>query len=142
MLVKGYEAAFGISFVEHDARPPALEHEIRRRIERFESHHWLTSRHPGPSLDHHGNSATLLGSFAAYYSLKPDGRLDEILLAGDIIANSAAIEELERGLRNCPVERAAIDAVVAGVFSQPQNFVLGLPRLSLIAETICGALRK
>jgi lipoate-protein ligase A len=141
MLTRGYATEFGISFAESDSPLTSLEREIQARIEgRFESDRWLTSRCPNPSLTHHGMTQTLLGCLEAYYSLRPSNTLEEVLLAGDIIANPAAIEDLERRLKGCVAERTAIDATVSDVFSQPENFVLGLSEMASIAATICAGL--
>ena len=59
------------------------------------------------------------------------------MLAGDFIANSAAIAQLEHELRLCPAEWRAIDAVASEIFAQPEHFILGIGRTRAIADTIC-----
>jgi len=62
------------------------------------------------------------------------------MLAGDFIANSPAIERLERALRGCPAEPAAVEAVVGAVFAEPENFILGVGPVGTVAETVARAL--
>ena len=63
-------------------------------------------------------------------------RIADLALAGDFIANSPAIEQLERELRGCRAERRMLDDVVTRVFARPENFILGVGPLETIAATI------
>ncbi len=141
LLVRGYAAQYGISFVESKAPPEELRRDIiQRATGSFGFDKWIVSRRIHPTLDHHRTTEALLGTFEAYYSVDPSDTLHRVLLAGDIIANPSAIAELERALVGCPVRQSAVDAVVSRVFARPENFVLGLPSHSSIASTICAGL--
>jgi len=61
-------------------------------------------------------------------------------VSGDFIANSPAIARLEHELRLCPAEWRVIDAVASAIFSQPENFILGLGKVRAIADTIVRGL--
>src|SRR5438046_13763 len=100
---------------------------------------WLAQRRLHPHLDRHASVATQLGVLEAHLALA-GGRIEDAMLAGDFIANSPAIERLERALRGCPAEPAAVEAMVAGVFAEPENFILGVGPLRTVSETIARAL--
>jgi len=100
---------------------------------------WLAQRRLGAHLDRHASVATQLGVLEAHLALA-GGRIEDAMLAGDFIANSPAIERLERALRGCPAEPAAVEAMVAGVFAEPENFILGVGPLRTVSETIARAL--
>ena len=59
----------------------------------------------------------------AHFALDGD-RIREIVFAGDFIANSLAIERLERELRGAPAEAGAVEAVTRAIFGRPDNFLL------------------
>ena len=125
----GYERRLGAGFRER-----TLPLEVG-----FDEEAWLHQRRLHPHLDRHASVATQLGVLEAHLALA--GRcIEEAVLAGDFIANSPAIERLERALRGCPAEPAAVEAMVAGVFAQPENFILGVGPVSTVAETIAAAL--
>ena len=121
----GYEQGFGLSFDVAPAPAPAPVDEGR----------WLEQRSVRPHLDRRGTTRTQLGHLEARFAL--DGaQIAELMLAGDFIANSPAIEALERELSGCVARSPAIDEVVQRVFAQPENFVLGIGPLETIGETI------
>ena len=127
-LRRGYERRLDVSFVERTA-PPDLP---------FDETRWLHTRTPRPEHDRHGSVATRLGVLEAHFALE-GGRLRDVLLAGDFIASSPAVERLERRLGGRPAERGAIDAVVEEVLAEPESFVLGPPP-GAVAEAILGGL--
>ncbi len=128
-LRRGYERRLGVSFRE---RTLALDADLDEAA-------WLGQRRLGAHLDRHASIATQLGVLEAHLALA-GGRIEEAMLAGDFIANSPAIERLERALRGCPAEPAAVEAMVAGVFAEPENFILGVGPLRTVSETIARAL--
>jgi hypothetical protein len=73
-----------------------------------------------------------------HFSLDEEHRIDSILLAGDFIANSPAIDALERRLHGCPLQLDAIDRVVNEVLDGRENFILGLGKLDRIARLLTG----
>jgi hypothetical protein len=77
-----------------------------------------------------------VGVFEARFSMDEQNRIDTILLVGDFIANSAAVEKLEERLRACPLQVEAIDRIVHDVFDGRQNFLLGIGKLDLVARLL------
>jgi hypothetical protein len=123
---RGYESRLGVRFVEEDAVPqgPALDDGF------------VHSRASRPDLDRHGTVPTMLGLIESHARLAPDGTLDEVMLAGDLLAPSGTITRVESALRGCPAVRERLAAVIADVVRPPDDFVLGVGPLDTIAETI------
>jgi len=92
-----------------------------------------------PALDRRARTPTMLGVLEAHCARGADGSLAAVRLAGDLLAPSGAVTRLEAALRGCPVEVAAVQAVVARVIRPPRDFVLGIGPLRTIAETIVRA---
>jgi len=137
MLRRGYEKQFDLTFAEH-----ALTGLEERAIEATAAHEfhddrWLQQRRLRPDLEHHASERVQLGAFEAHFSLEQNRFIKEIVFAGDFIANSPAIAQLERELRLCPAEWRAIDAVASEIFARPEHFILGIGRTRAIADTIC-----
>ncbi len=128
-LRRGYERRLGVSFRERTLERGAARDEAG----------WLGQRRLGAHLDRHASAATQLGVLEAHLALA-GGRIEEAMLAGDFIANSPAVERLERALHGCPAEPAAVEAMVAGVFARPENFILGVGPVETVAGTIAQAL--
>ncbi len=137
MLCDGYAKQLGLRLEPReltDAERQAIalaEHDLAPE-------RWLYGRRRAPELDRHVSAWTQLGALEAYFSLANESTIREITFAGDFIANSTAIDALERELRSCPVDREAIHAVVTRIFSRPENYLLGIGRLETIAEMIVG----
>jgi lipoate-protein ligase A len=140
MLRRGYEKQFNLAFAEHVLT--ALEERAIEATATHEFHddRWLQQRRLRPDLEHHASERVQLGAFEAYFSLEQNRFIKEIAFAGDFIANSPAIAQLERELRLCPAEWRAIDAVASEIFSRPEHFILGIGRTRAIADTICGGM--
>lgn len=128
-LRRGYERRLGVRFEERVMTADAS----------FDERGWLRARRPRTDLDRHASAAIQLGVLEMHFA-RDGGRLREVVLAGDFIANSPAIERLERELRGCPAERAAIEGVVTRVLAEPGSFVLGLGRPEAVAEAIVQGL--
>src|SRR5262249_22736497 len=75
-----------------------------------------------PDLDRHGVTATMLGRLEAHCAMAADGTLAEVMLAGDFLAPSPTIDRLERALRGCRPDVAALEEIVAGVVRPPEDF--------------------
>src|SRR5262249_46666539 len=128
-LRHGYEARLGIRFVGEDApraRGAGVDCAVRARALR-------------PDLDRHGVTATMLGRLEAHCAMAADGTLAEVMLAGDFLAPSPTIDRLERALRGCRPDVAALEEIVAGVVRPPEDFILGIGPLRTVAETIARA---
>ena len=123
---RGYESRLGIGFVEEAALPSTPEVDDG----------FVHSRAPRPDLDRHGSLPTMLGLVESHARLAADGTLDEVMLAGDLLAPSGTIDRLESALRGCAAVRARLEAVIADVVRPPNDFILGVGPLGAIAEVI------
>jgi hypothetical protein len=139
-LRRGFESQFGLTVEPHTLT--TLEEQAMEATVTHELHgdRWLQQRQMRPDLDRHACTRIQLGLFEASFSLEQERFIKDIIFAGDFIANSPAIERLERDLRLCPAEWRAIDAAAAEIFAQPENFILGIGPMRTIAETITKAL--
>ena len=126
-LRQGYEQRLGVRFAER----------IQRVEIGFDEDGWLGQRRGRPGLERRATVVGQLGALEVYSALEA-GRIHEVMLAGDVIANSAAIERLEDELRGCPAERVAIEAVVKRVLALPGNFLLGLGTPASAAASIAA----
>ena len=140
LLRRGFAEQFNLTIEPHTLT--TLEEQAIEATAAHEFHdaRWLRQRHGRPDLDRHAFMRAQLGIFETYFSLEQDRFIKDIVFAGDFIANSAAIEQLEHDLRLCPAEWRAIDAVASEIFAQPENFILGIGPVRTIAETITKAL--
>ncbi len=140
LLRRGFESQFHLAIEPHTLT--TLEQQAIEVTAAHELHddRWLRQRHVRADLDRHAFTRVQLGLFEAYFSLEQSRFIKDIVLAGDFIANSTAIERLEHDLRLCPVEWRAIDAAASEIFAQPENFILGIGPLRTIAETITKAM--
>ena len=128
-LRRGYEQRLGARFEE---RALAVEPS-------FDARGWLGARRRRAGLDRHVALTAQLGVVELFYALE-NGRIRDLLVAGDLIANSHAIDRLGAELRGCPAERAAVEAVVTRVLAEPGSFLLGLGPPRAVADTIARGL--
>jgi lipoate-protein ligase A len=141
LLRLGFEKQFNLVFEQHVLTSLEEQAIAATATHDFQDTVWLQQRQLRPVLDHHASAQVQLGTFETYFSLEQDRFIKDVTFAGDFIANSPAIEQLEHDLRLCPAEWRAIDAVAAGIFSQPENYILGIGRLRTIADTISKGLK-
>jgi hypothetical protein len=92
-----------------------------------------------PDLDHRATITTILGTIEAHVALAADATIAEVTLAGDFIADAAAIAQVERELRGCPVQRMDVGGIVAAVFAQPSSFILGVGPISTVTDVVMKA---
>jgi lipoate-protein ligase A len=140
LLQRGYGERFGFDF---EALPGATLAPSLVAAASLDAgtEEWLYHRRAVAEHDRHGLVSTRLGVFEAYFSVTDDEScIEQIVFAGDVIANPCAMQRLESELAGCRLERETIDAVVRRVFAPGQNFILGVGPLSAIAETICRGL--
>jgi hypothetical protein len=140
MVRRGYEKQFDVAFEPHQLTPLERQAVGATAEHEFGDDRWLRQRQMRGDLDHHAVARAQLGTFEAYFSLEQGRFVKDIVFAGDFIANSAAIERLERDLRLCPAEWRAIDAVASEIFAQPDNYILGIGPLRTIADTVTKGL--
>lgn len=136
LLRRGFEKQFNLTFETHALT--ALEEQAvgATAAHEVQENQWLHQRQLRPELDHHATARVQLGMLEVHFSIEQNHFLKEITFSGDFIANSPAIDRLEHDLRLCPLEWRAIDAVASEIFSQPDNYILGIGRLRTIADTI------
>lgn len=100
---------------------------------------WLNSLGDSAAFTHRNRIAAQLGSVEARLGLASDGTIDKAIVAGDFIANSAAIAALETNLRGTRFDLASIGRAVTATFSRDNNFILGVGDLSNLVRLISGA---
>jgi lipoate-protein ligase A len=136
MIREGYARHLGLDLVPR--RLTALEEQAIRALaaREFGPERWLHGRARSPELDLHAATWAQLGVFEAFFAVRQERFINEILFAGDFIANSAAVAALERKLRLCPLDWRAINTVVNSVFEGPANYLLGVGKLRVIADLL------
>lgn len=139
MIRRGYERYFGLDLVPQALTPLEQQAIDALAVREFSSPRWLYARTRPPGLDRHVATWAQLGVFEAFFALRQDRFIGDILFAGDFIANRAAITALERNLRLCPLEWQALNAVVNSIFEEPENYLLGVGKLRVIADLLAGA---
>ncbi len=140
LIRRGYEKQFNLTLEPHVLSP--LEEQMIHATagNEYARERWLGQRQLRSTIDRHASSRIQLGSLTAHFSLEQERFIEDIVLEGDFIANSAAIESLEHELRLCPAEWRAIDAVVSAVLARPENYILGIGPARTITDTICKGL--
>jgi lipoate-protein ligase A len=136
MLCRGYASHFPMIFRSH-ALSSAEMNAIQANADSA-TESWVASRRARSDMDRHAISPVQVGVLEVHFSLDEEHRIDSILLAGDFIANSPAIDALERRLHGCPLQLDAIDRVVNEVLDGRENFILGLGKLDRIARLLTG----
>ena len=83
-----------------------------------------------------------LGFFQAWVTLGGEGRLGQVQLTGDLIANSPAIHHLEERLSRQPLIWERLGLEVDQVFADPHNFLIGVKSLKVIPDAIVDAAER
>jgi len=99
---------------------------------------WLGSRRLRPGLDRHAIEWGQIGAVEVYLGARAE-LIDDIMLCGDFIADSASIARLEDSLRGVALTRAAVGAVVDTVYADRQSFLFGIGPTSTLVDTILRA---
>lgn len=136
VLCAAYSAEFGI-VLESVELSPTETSEIERAEANF-GRSWVDQRHAPKSASRYALASTRLGPVEVFLSTEPNSTIREVLLAGEFLANSDAVERLQASLRGCPLERAAIRQRVDEAFVPYPNFLLGITTAEL-AELIARA---
>jgi lipoate-protein ligase A len=139
MVRQGYEQQFHLACEAHQIAPLEAQ-AIDATVHLFDDERWLWPRRPRADLDHHVCERVQLGLFEVFFSLEQARFIKDIVFAGDFVANSSAIEGLERQLRLCPAQWPAVDAVASALFAQPENYILGIGPVRTVADAICKGL--
>jgi lipoate-protein ligase A len=90
------------------------------------------------SLNLKNRIASQLGAIEAAVALNPDRTIESVRLSGDFIANSPAIDELERELRGQSLDLPSILHAVTKTFARNGNFFLGAGELANLVRLIAG----
>jgi hypothetical protein len=98
---------------------------------------WLASP-TATSLNLKNRIASQLGAIEAAVALNPDRTIKSVRLSGDFIANSPAIDELERELRGQSLDLPSILHAVTKTFARNGNFFLGAGELANLVRLIAG----
>lgn len=138
LMRDAFAQQYGITLESAPLLP--LEEQAVVVLAQRESRSWTNARVSRPDLPLCGSSGIQTGVLEAHFALEQERFLKEIQLAGDFIANSAAVTALEYRLRLCPAEWTAITRVVDTVFADPANYLLGVGRLRTVADTIVKGL--
>ena len=138
-LRRGFAEQFRLDVSERTLTP--LEEQAIGAIESREfGEAWAQSRRFRDDLPLWAIVPVPLGLFEVHLALEQDRFLREVQFAGDFIANSAAIEALERDLKLCPAEWRAVAMVTDEIFNRPENYVLGIGKLRAIPDLVVKAL--
>jgi lipoate-protein ligase A len=139
LLERGYAEAFSLRPRFHELS--AGERRAAQSTARGECSPaaWVQARRRRRELSNHGVSWIQLGVLETYWRAGADAAIEEILFAGDFIASSPALVELESRLRGCRCDAGAIGEVVEHVFGRPGSFVLGIGARTAFADAILSA---
>lgn len=86
---------------------------------------WVYARCRSAELTHRGSQIIGTGAMDVYFR-ESDGVLEQVLVGGDIIANSDGVRRIEESLRGCRREATAIDAAIGAASSRPGDYLLGI----------------
>jgi hypothetical protein len=125
---RGYQTRMGLRLVERPGAVAAPSPDPG----------WLGERRPRPELDRRATARGQIGVLEVRCARAGD-HLREVMLSGDFIANSPAVERVEHELRGCVADSAAIRAVVEAAFAPPGSFLLGLGPLAVLTDTVVRA---
>ncbi len=142
-VAEALRAGFAEHFrVETQARDlmPLEEQAVAAIASREFGDDWVCARGPREDLPLRASAVVPLGVFEIRLALEQERFLREVQLSGDFIANSSAVETLERELKLCPADWRALAVVTDQVFQRPENFILGIGKLRTIPDTILKAL--
>ena len=99
---------------------------------------WLASRRQRAELDRHVAEWGQVGVFEVYLRTAA-GRIEDVLMAGDFIADSPSIARLEQRLRGCALSTTAVGSVIEGVYADARSFLLGVGMRQTLVDTIVSA---
>ena len=106
----------------------------------FDDATWRAARRPRDDLDRRASAATMLGVLDVHLATDAATRIRESSISGDLIASDDTIPALERSLRGCPPERAAVGAAIQGALAEPHRFLLGIGPIDALVDTVMRAL--
>jgi len=134
LLREGYAQQFDVAITDDPLS--ALEVQAIEALAAREGVAWNGARRRRSDLPLVGTTGVQTGVLEVHFALEQGRFLKDVMLAGDLIADSAGLETLEYRLRLCPAEPAAIAEVVASVYEDRTHFLLGVGPLRTVAETV------
>ncbi len=112
--------------------------QARHRGRALANSNWLHEPRVAPSMTLRNRIASQLGAIEVAIALNADKAIEAARLSGDFIANSPAIAELERELRERSLDLPSIAKAVTKTFGHDSNFFLGAGELSNLVRLIAG----
>ncbi len=132
-LVDGYRDQFGELRVREFSSDEAAE-GVHRGAALADSG-WLTNRAPDSSLNLAARVSGQLGAVEAHAAMH-DGRIDRLVLAGDIIANSPGVAAFEQEVRGSRLEVPSVSRAVVKTFASGEIYFLGLADLTNLVQLV------
>ncbi len=100
---------------------------------------WLTARKRDPSLTLLGRERIQLGVAEAHLALDAAGKIERMMIAGDLIANSSGLAEFERELSGKRFDLMSVSAAIAKIYADDANYILGIGDLTNLSQLIMKA---
>jgi len=100
---------------------------------------WLTARKRDPSLPLLGRERIQLGFAEAHLALDAAGKIERVMMAGDLIANSGGLAGFERELSGKRLDLISVSAAVAKTYADGANYILGMGDLTNLSRVIMKA---
>ena len=137
-LKNGFARQFDIKFTERplDADERSV---ITRTVDRTEPRAASVGHGLRLDLPWEATASTPLGQLRIRFSLTPGRAIQEIRFSGDLIADPAGIEALERGLTGCPIEQRALRQSIDWTFLDPDHYLIGAGKLEDLPGVILRA---
>jgi lipoate-protein ligase A len=128
-LATGYATRLGCDVVMSDPLPPPAPDAA-----------WLAAGRLSPHLDRHAAVRELLGAVEVYAARAGD-RVRDVRLCGDLLARSTTVERIETALRDAPIERATLRALVEAALREPDDVLLGVRAPATVGDLVYEACR-
>ncbi|MGH7949738.1 MAG: lipoyl protein ligase domain-containing protein [Candidatus Binataceae bacterium] len=112
---------------------------MRGRSAALKKSGWFTRRVPDDSRPLVGRVAAQLGAVEAHVGVGPDGKIRNVTMAGDLIANSTGLSEFENELVGRPLDLASVTRAVEKTYGDGTNYVLGLGELDNLVKLVANA---
>jgi lipoate-protein ligase A len=133
-IARGYSNLLGGG--ERRELTPLENAQAERRGASMEQRGWL-------ELSAQGNLssriASQLGSIAARVKTSSEGVVEDILVVGDVIANSPGMAALRSEMSGRRLDLASVSAAVMKVFGHGDDFILGIGEVSNLVKLITRA---
>ena len=137
-LKNGFARQFDIEFTE---RPLDVDERaaIMRTVDRTEPRAVSVGHRLRLDLPWEATASTPLGQLRIRFSLTPGRIIQKIRFSGDLIADPAGINALERGLTGCPLEQRTLRQSIDETFLDPDHYLIGAGKLEDLPGVILRA---